>query len=380
MATWTEEQPPESEEFYRILDADGSLQGDPPDLDEEKLLGLYRTFVLTRTLEDKMLNMQRRGEISLVARSRGEEATPLGSAAALAPDDWIFPLYRQKPAMLYWGMSMAGIIAEHRGIEPTTVEEHIDAEEPDVNFSPDYTPVGVNVSNAVGSAMADRFNDRDTVTLAYIGDGSTSEGGFYEGLNFAGVFDAPAVIICQNNQWAISVPQKRQTAAETFAQKADAAGIPNERIDGNDVFAVYERTKEAVENAREGGGTTVIECVTYRQGAHNTSDNPDLYREGDSDQQEYWAEHDPVDRFEAYLADEGILDDEQKAEIDDETDERVQEAVEQARNVPAPEPERMFDNHFHETPWNHRHQRAELQRELDGENPFTDFDGGGFDE
>lgn len=374
--TWTEERPPE--DFYRILDPEGELQTDAPELADDELLELYRTFLATRVLEEKMLNMQRSGEVSLVARTLGEEATPLGGAAALQSDDWIFYTYRQTPALLYWDLPMAEVIASATGHEPETIAEQLDTEDPPVNFPPGYTPIGVNVTNAVGSAMADAFNDRDTVTMVFTGDGSTSQGSFHDGMNFAGVFDVPAVIICQNNQWAISEPSQRQTASETFAQKADAYGLPNERVDGNDVFAVYEKAREAVERARSGGGATFIECVTYRMGAHNTSDNPDLYRD-DSEQREYWEERDPVDRFETYLRSEGVLDDETDAEIRDEIDERVTDAVDQARSISNSEPERMFDNTLHERSWREHHQRAELHRELNGDNPFVDFTGEGFD-
>lgn len=375
--TWEEERPPE--DFYRILDPAGELQMDAPEMDDDELLELYRTFVATRVLEEKMLNMQRSGEVSLVARTLGEEATPLGGAAALQPDDWIFYTYRQTPALLYWGQPMANVIAGTTGREPETIAEQLDTEDPRVNFSPDYTPIGVNVTNAVGSAMADAFNDRDTVTMVFTGDGSTSQGSFHDGMNFAGVFDVPAVIICQNNQWAISEPSQRQTGSETFAQKAEAYGLPHERVDGNDVFAVFEKAREAVERARSGGGATFIECVTYRMGAHNTSDNPDIYRD-DSEQRDYWEDRDPVDRFETYIRDEGVLDDETDAKIRDEIDERVSDAVEQVRSIPNSEPEQMFDNTLHGESWRERHQRAELQRELNGENPFVDFNGEGFDE
>lgn len=377
MVEWTEHRPPEGE--YRILDADGQLDGDPPELDDDELLAMYRTMVATRTLEDKMLNMQRSGEASLVARSRGEEATPLGCAAALAPDDWVFYTYRQNPALLYWEYPMAEIVAGDMGAEPQTVAEHLDTTEPEVNFSPDYTPVGVNTTNAVGMAMADKFNDRETVTMAFIGDGSTSEGSFHDAMNFAGVFEPPVVIVCQNNQWAISEPSHRQTGAETFAQKAEAYGVPHERVDGNDIFAVREKAKEAVERARNGDGPTFIECVTYRMEEHNTSDNPDVYRD-DSEQRDEWEEKDPLARYETYLREEEILDDELADDVQEDVDEQVSEAVDAAREVPDSEPERMFDHQIHDTPWNHAHQRAELEREQNGENPFTDFTGEGFDE
>ncbi|WP_222912888.1 thiamine pyrophosphate-dependent enzyme [Natrinema sp. SYSU A 869] len=376
MSQWSESRP--DDDFYRVLAPDGTITADPPDLSEDVLRRQYRTMRLSRRYDEKTRSLQRRGEISILSGSIGEEAIPIGSAAALEPDDWCFLTYRQTPAMLYWGASLERSIAGLMGAEPETIDEHLpldDEDAPPVNFPPVYVPLAANVTNAVGSAMADRFGDTDAVTLSYIGDGSTSQGDFYEALNFAGVFDAPAVTICHNNQWAISVPAHRQTAAETFAQKAEAAGVPHERIDGNDVLAVYEGTRRAVERAREGDGPTLIECVTYRVDDHNTADDADAYR--DDSQQEYWAERDPIDRFEAYLRSEGILDDETVESIGEEIDRRVEEAVDRAREVPDSDPQRIFDNHLKTTSWNERHQREELRAELEGENPFTDFTGEG---
>jgi TPP-dependent pyruvate/acetoin dehydrogenase alpha subunit len=202
--------------------------------------------------------MQRRGEISIITRSIGEEATPLGSLAALEAGDWCFPSYRQAAGFFYWDFPVERAIAFYMDIEPGTIEANLSLgpeADPDVNFAPVYVPLAANIPNAAGSAMYDAFTeDTDVVSLAYIGEGATSEGDFHEGLNFAGVFEAPVVTICQNNQWAISVPAERQTAAATFAQKAEAHGIPHERVDGNDVLAVYERTKAAVDRARRGEG------------------------------------------------------------------------------------------------------------------------------
>lgn len=335
-------------------------------------------MVATRTLEDKMLNMQRSGEASLVARSRGEEATPLGAGAALQEDDWIYYTYRQNSALLYWDVPMAKIILGTTGQEPETVAEALGDWESPVNFSPDYTPVGVNATNAAGSAMTDRFRDRDTVTMVFVGNGSTSEGSFHDGMNFASVFDAPLVVVVQNNQRAISEPAKRQTATDTFAQKAEAYGIPRERVDGNDVLAVYDAATEAVERARNGGGPTLIECVTYRMGNHNTSDNADLYRE-EEELKEEWADRDPIDRFSTYLGHRNLLDDDRRETIQSEVDEAVADAVETARNVSDADPMRMFDHHLHGTSWREAHQRTEFQREREGTNPFTDFTGEEFD-
>jgi TPP-dependent pyruvate/acetoin dehydrogenase alpha subunit len=377
MVEWTEQQPPDDR--YQLLDSDGSLTGDPPDLDDDELVAMYQTMVATRQLEDKALNMQRSGQASLVARSRGEESTPLGAAAALSPDDWIFYTYRQNPALFYWDYPMEWVLAGEMGFEPETIAENLDPVDADVNFSPDYTPIGTNVTNAVGSAMADKFEDNETVTMVFTGDGSTSEGSFHDGMNFAGVFEPPVVIICQNNQWAISEPSHRQTGSETFAQKAEAYGLPHERVDGNDVFAVREKAEEAVERARSGDGPTFIECVTYRMEEHNTSDNPNVYRD-DDEQRDEWEDRDPLARYETYLRDEGILDDDLADDIETEIDDQVSAAVDAARDIPDSEPERMFDHQIHGTPWKHAHQRTELEREQNGENPFTDFNGEGFDE
>jgi len=377
MSQWAEQKP--SEDYYQVLDPDGYPVNEPPDLDEETLVRMYRTLVKTRTFENKTLQLQRAGELDLATRSTGEEATPLGSAAALEEGDWIFPSYRQSPASYYWGGRIDRQLAGRMGATPGDIDEHIgEAEEKPVNFTPVYVPLATNIPNAAGFAMIDGFEDTDVVTMAYIGDGSTSQGDFHEGLNFAGTFDAPLVTVCQNNQWAISVPAERQTGAETFAQKAVAHGIPHERVDGNDVFAVYEKTKEAVERAREGGGPGFVECVTYRLAAHNTADEPSKYR--DEEKLDYWRERDPIDRFESYLLSEGVLNDDRVEEIRDDISELVEESVRRARNVPAdPDPMSMFDDHLHGESWHGRHQRQELRAELEGHNPFVDYDGRGLE-
>jgi TPP-dependent pyruvate/acetoin dehydrogenase alpha subunit len=377
MVVWSETEP--SGDFHQVLAPDGSLVGDPPDLGDEELELLYWTMKRTRRFETKALRLQRSGEITIISRSRGEEATPLGAAAALSPGDWCFPLYRQLPAMFYWDVPMDRTLAGLMGAEPETIEEHLpveEGEEPAVNFTPIYVPLGANLPNTVGSALADKLNGRETVSLTFVGDGTTSEGDFHEALNFAGVFDAPAVFVCQNNQWAISVPAHRQTASETFAQKADAYGMPGERVDGNDVLAVYETCKEAVDRARAGDGPTFVECVTYRIVEHNTADEPSVYR--DEQRHEEWLDRDPVDRFETYLLDRGVIDETTVERMEAEIDEQVRAAVDAARSVPDSDPELMFENHLRGESWNDRHQRAELRRERAGENPFTDWTGEGF--
>lgn len=375
MVKWQEQRP--AEDFYRVLNPDGTLTSDSPQLEEDELLRMYRAFIQTRVFENKILSMQRRGEISIIARSLGEEATPLGSLAALEPGDWCFPSYRQAAGFFYWNFPPELAMSFFMDFEPETIEKYLDIKnESPINFSPVYVPLATNIPNGVGSAMFDNLNNTDKVNLAYIGDGSTSEGGFYEGMNFAGVFDAPFVAICQNNQWAISVPSHRQTAAETFAQKSEAFGIPHERVDGNDVLAVYKKTKDAVQKARKGGGPTFIECVTYRMAEHNTADDEKVYR--NEEEKEFWENRDPVDRFEIYLRELDLLDDNHINEIKAEMEERIQEAVDVVRSMPSSNPEMMFENHFiNDSSWARRHQREELQAERAGQNPFTDFTGEG---
>lgn len=374
MTQWIEKRP--TEDFHRVLDPDGEVVSEPPDVEDETLQRLYRTMVESRLLDEKTLSLQRRGEVSIISRSTGEEAVSAGSAAALSAGDWCFPSYRQTPASLYWGARKDRAVAAMMGAEPETIDEHLPLNsEPEVNFTPIYVPLAVNVTNAVGSAMVNRLRGEDTVTLSYIGDGSTSEGDFHEALNFAGVFEAPAVTICQNNQWAISVPAHRQTAAETFAKKAVAHGVPHERVDGNDVLAVYERSQAAVQQARAGEGPTFIEAVTYRMVEHNTADEESVYR--DDDEREYWEDKDPIDRFETYLLESGILDADEPERLRDEIRDEIQEAVNRAREVPVSDPETMFGHHLHDNTWKREHQRAELAAERRGENPFTDFTGEG---
>lgn len=367
---------PVDEDFQRVLAPDGSLLGQASAVSDDELLRWYEVLVLTRTFEDTMVRMQRRGELSVTAQSRGEEAVSLGSAPALKAGDWCFPSYRQNAAHFYWGVPIDRAIAGLMGGAPETIAAHLPvAEPPAVTFAPYAVIVGSNIANAAGSALADQLNGRDSVTLAYTGEGSTSEGDFHEGLNFAAVLQVPLVVIVHNNQWAISTPAHRQSGSRTFAQKAQAYDIPGVRVDGNDVLAVYSATQEAVDRARSGGGPTLIECVTYRVVDHNTSDSSEVYR--DQAQAAHWAALDPMTRFDAWLQGRGLLDDDIRARVQQQATEQIEAAAERARGVPQTPPQAMFEHHLGHEDWSLRHQRAELEAELAGRNPFTDFDGEG---
>lgn len=374
---WAEVRP--SEDYFRILNPDGSVQGKLPGVSHQELLRWYEVLVETRAFEAMASRLQRRGVLSVAASSRGEEAVGVAAAAALQPGDWMFPAYRQLSAMLYWKTPVDRVMAGLMGNAPEHIREHLPlpAEQaPTVNIMPYPVFLGAYVPLAVGCALADRLNGRKQVSLAFVGEGSTSEGDFHDGLNFAGILNTPCVIIVQNNQWSISVPASRQTAAATFAQKAVAYGLPHERVDGNDVFAVYDKVKQAVDRARAGGGATLIEAVTYRILDHNSADSSAVYRT--EDEADYWKTLDPVERFEKYLLVNGILDAATKARIEADMEARLREQIDRGRAVPPTPADSMFLSHLHGAPgWSERHQRAELACELAGGNPFMDFTGEG---
>ena len=374
---WTEVRP--SEDYFRILNPDGSVQGKLPDVSHQELLRWYEALVETRTFEAMASRLQRRGVLSVAASSRGEEAVGVAAAATLQPGDWLFPAYRQLSAMLYWKTPVDRVMAGLMGNAPEHIREHLPlsaAQAPTVNIMPYPIFLGAYIPLAVGCALADRLNGRPQVSLAFLGEGSTSEGDFHDGLNFAGILNTPCVIIVQNNQWSISVPASRQTAAATFAQKAVAYGLPHERVDGNDVFAVYDKVKQAVDRARAGGGATLIEAVTYRILDHNSADSSAVYRT--EDEADYWKTLDPVERFEKYLLANGILDAAAKARIEADMEARLREQIDRGRAVPPTPADSMFLSHLHGAPgWSERHQRAELACELAGGNPFMDFTGEG---
>lgn len=374
---WVERRP--SEEFQRLLNPDGSVAGTLPRVTRKELLRWYDIFARTRTFEDLTLKLQRRGVLSVTASSRGEEAVGLGVAAAMKAGDWCFPSYRQLSTHLYWNVPLARAMAGLMGNAPEHVREHLPVapeDAPEVTFIPYAVFLGTNVPNAVGSALADKLNGRRHVTFAFVGEGTTSEGDFHDGLNFAGVLETPCVVIVQNNQWCISVPSARQTAAATYAQKAIAYGLPSERVDGNDLFAVYDAAKRAADRARSGKGATLIEAVTYRVLDHNTSDSSAVYRT--EDEATYWQTLDPLERFERYLTSKGVLKEQDREAIWKRAETELREQIDRGRGVPPTPPQTMFLSHLHGDPgWSVRHQQAELDAELAGENPFVDFTGEG---
>lgn len=330
-----------------------------PERKDEEWLELYKVMVKTRVADSKALVLQRQGRMLTYAPNTGQEAAQVGSAAAMAKNDWLVPAFRELGAWLQRGVELENVYLYWYGNE-------LGSKYPkDLRVLPISVPIGSQYQHAVGIAMASNIKGEKDVTVAYIGDGGTSIGDFSEALNFAGVFNAPVVFIIQNNQYAISVSRQKQTKAETLVQKAVAAGIPGILVDGNDLFAMVAATQEAVDRARRGEGPTLIEAYTYRLGAHTTSDDPTKYRE-DSEVEE-WLPKDPVKRMKAYLIGKGVWSEAQDKTLSEDYDEYALEVFRRVEATGETKLADIFNYHFKELPDHLREQYEEYVQYLEGE-------------
>jgi len=343
-------------EQVQILDEDGQVVDGAtvPDLDDETFVEMYRSMKLARHFDERAVSLQRQGRMGTYPPLSGQEGSQVASAMALDEGDWLFPSYREHGSTYVRGVPLDRTLRYWMGDERGNSNEQ--------NVFPIAVPIATQVLHATGAAWAARLREDETAFLCYFGDGATSEGDFHEGLNFAGVFDAPCVFFCNNNQWAISVPRERQTAAETIAQKAIAYGFEGVQVDGMDPLAVYRVTYDAVEKAKHPEGDprpTLIEAVQYRFGAHTTADDPTVYR--DDEEVERWKAKDPIPRLETFLRDRGLLDDEAVDSIEQSIADEVAEAIDAAESIERPSPDSIFD-HVYEEPTG----RLEEQREYLG--------------
>ena len=322
-------------EYMQILDENGNVDQSlfPKNLDDSKLVQMYKYMNFARALDAKTLSLQRQGRAVTYAPLVGEEATQIGSAMAMRADDIFVPNFRQHGVYLARGLPLELYFIYWRGFEEGG------AIPKNVNGMPVIVPVGSQVPHAVGIAYAQKYEKTGNAVIVYVGDGGTSEGDFYEAMNFAGVLKIPLVIIIENNQWAISVPRSKQSAASTLAQKAVAAGIPGVQVDGNDVLAVYKAVSDAI--ASSSTGPTLIECVTYRMSMHTTADDPTKYRP-EQDLEE-WKKKDPIDRLRKYLVAKGLWDDSKEKVMADEQLAAINDAVKKAEEF-KPDPASMFEN------------------------------------
>ena len=340
-------------EYLSILDADGRVdEALVPELSSDDLKRLYRAMVLGRRLDERMLRLQRQGRIGTFAPIKGQEASQLGSVFCLRPTDWMVPSFRETAAMIWRGWPIEKLLLYFSGYleggQPAREQRDL----------PITIPVATQLPHAVGLAYAAQYRADPAVVMVFFGDGATSEGDFHEALNFAGVWQAPIVFVCQNNQWAISVPLKKQTHSRTLAGKALAYGFPGIQVDGNDILAVVAASREAVARARAGDGPTLIECVTYRLGVHTTADDPTRYRS--AEELAAWERKDPLTRFMSYLKTRGLLDEGMEREVDAE----IAAAVEHFEATPPPDALRMFDHVYGQLPPDLQRQRAAMAERL----------------
>ena len=336
-------------EYLSILDSEGHL--DPalePKLSPDELRALYRAMILGRRLDERMVRLQRQGRLGTFAPIKGQEASQLGSVSTLRPTDWMVPSFRETAAMVWRGWPIEKLLLFFAG--------YVEGGQPGEGQRdlPIAVPVATQLPHAVGLAYAAQYRGEDAVVMAYFGDGATSEGDCHEALNFAGVWHVPVVFVCQNNQWAISVPLKKQTHSRTIAQKALAYGIPGLQVDGNDVLAVYAACKEAADRARAGDGPTLIECVTYRLGVHTTADDPTKYRT--TEEVAAWEHKDPLTRFTAYLKKKRLLE----SGLEDEVDKEIAAAVQRFEALGPADPLAMFEHVYAELPPHLKAQRDQL--------------------
>jgi pyruvate dehydrogenase E1 component alpha subunit len=318
-----------------ILDEKGNIDESlMPSLSEQDILKIYELMTLVRMFDQHAIKLQREGRLGTYASVLGQEASQIGSAIVLNKSDWVFPSYRESGVYITIGYPLHMILqywaGDERGLKSPV----------DLNIFPISIPVGTQILHAVGVAMAAKYRKEKVCAVAYFGDGGTSKGDFHEGLNIAGVFKLPVVFICQNNQWAISLPRDKQTAAKTLAQKAYAYGIEGVQVDGNDVFAVYKATEYALSKAREGGGPTLIESVTYRISDHTTADDATRYRS--KEEVEMWRAKDPIQRLKSFMEKKGLWSEAYQKQVEDKSRSTIDDAIKTAEVLEPPSPTEMF--------------------------------------
>lgn len=321
--------------YLEILDMNGDVDESlMPSLSDAEIKNMYELMVLSRTFDQRAIHLQREGRIGTYASILGQEASQVGSALALEKSDWIFPSYREMGVYLTMGYPI------HQLYQYWTGDERGLKAPVDLNIFTICIPVGTHLLHAAGAAMAAKYKGDRVAVMTYFGDGATSKGDFHEGFNMAGVYKLPIIFICQNNQWAISVPREKQTASRTLAQKAYAYGFEGIQVDGNDIFAVYKTTKDAVQQVKQGKGPVFIECLTYRMSDHTTADDATRYRS--REEVEMWKPKDPILRLKLFMEKKRLWTEPYQKEVEARSREIIDEAVKVAESLEPPHPRDMF--------------------------------------
>ncbi|MBI2143012.1 pyruvate dehydrogenase (acetyl-transferring) E1 component subunit alpha [Candidatus Woesearchaeota archaeon] len=348
-----------SVKFLQVLGENGRADKKlMPRLSQNQLVGLYSMMVLCRRFDEKALVLQRQGRLGTYASFLGQEAAQVGMAYALGGDDWVFPTYRDSALLIARKQPMVSLLQYFGGDERGSIPPR------GVKNFPIAIPVGTQGLHAVGAAMAATIQKRKYAAVACLGDGASSEGDMSEAMNFAGVFKAPVVFLCQNNQYAISVPVKQQTASETIAQKAIAFGFEGVRVDGNDVLAVYSAAADAVKKAYAGKGPTLIECFTYRIGNHTTSDDASKYRP--ESEVAVWRRKDPVLRLRKFLVAKKLWNDNKEKQLLADVEKQVSAAVAEYEKIPAAAVDDVFRYTYSEMPQSLKEQLDDYRKLMEG--------------
>ncbi len=327
-------------------------------LSREELITIYEKMITVRVVDEKGMLLQRQGKIGFYLPNFGEEAWQIGSVYYLNENDIIAPSYRALGTAIWKGIELEKIFHNLFGNELDNAKGkqmpvHYSFKE--INFLTISSPIGTQLTQAVGMAYAFKYRKTKNVVVTYCGDGGTSSNDFHTALNFAGVFKVPLIFFINNNQWAITVPLKKQTASETLAIKAKAYGFEGFRVDGNNIFEVMKTAKYAIEKARQGKGPTLIECLTYRMGPHSTSDDPKRYVP--QEELEHWKKKDPIEYLKQFLIEKGILTQEYDKQIREEITKKVNEAAEKAQKTKQPSLHTLIEDVYEKIP-------ARLQKEL----------------
>lgn len=342
--------------MFQILNEDGKIvnKDDMPDLSDEELKELMKRMVYTRILDQRSIALNRQGRLGFYAPTAGQEASQLGSQFALEQEDFLLPGYRDVPQLIWQGLPLYQAFLFSRGhFHGNQMPENVHALSPQIIIGAQYV-------QAAGVGLGLRMRGKKNVAVTYTGDGGTSQGDFYEGLNFAGAFNANVIFIVQNNGFAISVPREKQTKAKTLAQKAIAAGIEGIQVDGMDVLAVYAATKDARERAINGEGPSMIETLTYRYGPHTMAgDDPTRYRSADLDSE--WEKKDPLVRFRKFLESKKLWSEEEENEVIEKAKEEIKEAIKQADKYPKQKVTDLIEHMYEELPVNLQEQMEEYK-------------------
>lgn len=353
-----DEYDPINDKLFQVMDNNGKITAPQwkPDISDEMVLESYKFMLFARTADLMSVSYQRQGRMYTYPPNLGQEAIAVGAGKLFRPQDWLVPAFREMGAWLLKGARLRDLFSLWGGFE----DGNLNSNAP--NFLPICVPIASQLPHAAGIAYALKYQKKEGAVFAFVGDGGSSQGDFHEALNFAAVWKAPVIFIINNNQYAISVPLKKQTASRNLAVKAVAYGIPGIKVDGNDFFAVYRAALEARNHADNGNGPALLECVTYRKGAHTTSDDPSLYRS--SEEEQLWEERDPIKRLRAWLAERSLWKEEDEPALIDEYKKEIDKEFSIYENH-APYPvEDVFRFHYHDMPPDLKQQQISYEKFL----------------